>query len=67
MLDDRGEVRDSLDELSRIRRELRITQDRVQGPLRRLIGSAEVAPYLQEAALSRGERVASSSPLSVSL
>ncbi len=56
VLDDRGEVRDSAsDELSRIRRELRITQDRVQDRLRRLIGSAEVAPYLQEALITRRE------------
>lgn len=56
VLDDRGEVRDSAsDELSRIRRELRVTQDRVQDRLRRLIASAEVAPYLQDALITRRE------------
>ncbi len=34
---------------------MRITQDRVQDRLRRLIGSAEVAPYLQEALITRRE------------
>ncbi|MBN1250217.1 MAG: endonuclease MutS2 [Anaerolineae bacterium] len=56
VLDDRGEVRDSASpELSRIRRELRVTQDRVQDRLRRMISSAEVAPYLQEALITRRE------------
>ncbi|MCU0521029.1 MAG: endonuclease MutS2 [Anaerolineae bacterium] len=56
VLDDRGEVRDSASpELARIRRELRVTQDRVQDRLRRLISSAEVAPYLQEALITRRE------------
>lgn len=54
VLDDRGEVRDSAsEELGRIRRELRITQDRVQDRLRRIISSSEVAPYLQEALITR--------------
>ncbi|MGC9467296.1 MAG: endonuclease MutS2 [Anaerolineae bacterium] len=56
VLDDRGEVRDSAsEELARIRRELRVTQDRVQDKLRRLISSPEVAPYLQESLITRRE------------
>ncbi len=56
VLDDRGEVRDSAsEELARIRRELRITQDRVQERLRRIVASPEVAPYLQEALITRRE------------
>ncbi len=56
VLDDRGEVRDSASpELSSIRRELRVTQDRVQDRLRRLISSADVAPYLQDALITRRE------------
>ncbi len=56
VLDDRGEVRDSAsDELARIRRELRVTQDRVQERLRRIIASPDVAPYLQESLITRRE------------
>lgn len=56
ILDERGEVRDSAsDALARIRRELRISQDRIQDRLRRLISSAEVAPYLQESLVTRRE------------
>jgi DNA mismatch repair protein MutS2 len=56
VLDDRGEVRDhASDELARIRRELNVTQDRVQERLRRIIGSPQVAPYLQEALITRRE------------
>ncbi|MGC9347256.1 MAG: endonuclease MutS2, partial [Anaerolineae bacterium] len=56
VLDERGEVRDTAsDALARIRRELRITQDRVQDRLRQLISSPEVAPYLQESLVTRRE------------
>ncbi|HQE92502.1 MAG TPA: endonuclease MutS2 [Anaerolineae bacterium] len=56
VLDDRGEVRDHASpELARIRRDLRIAQDRIQDRLRRIITSAEVAPYLQEALITRRE------------
>ena len=56
VLDDRGEVRDSAsDELARIRRELRVTQDRVQERLRRIVASPDVSPYLQEALVTRRE------------
>ncbi len=56
VLDDRGEVRDNASpELSRIRRELRSTQERVQTRLRNLIGSPHMAPYLQETLVTRRE------------
>ncbi|MGC9520898.1 MAG: endonuclease MutS2 [Anaerolineae bacterium] len=56
VLDERGEIRDhASDELARIRRELRLTQDRVQERLRRIIASSEVAPYLQESLITRRE------------
>lgn len=56
VLDDRGEVRDNAsDELARIRRELRVNQDRIQDKLRRMIGSSDIAPYLQEALITRRE------------
>lgn len=56
VLDDRGEVRDhASDELARIRRELRLTQDRVQERLRRMVASPDVAPYLQETLITRRE------------
>jgi DNA mismatch repair protein MutS2 len=56
VLDDRGEVRDSASpELARIRRELRVNQDRIQDKLRRMVASSEVAPYLQEALITRRE------------
>ena len=56
VLDDRGEVRDNASpELARIRRELRIAQDRLQDRLRRMIGSPDVAPYLQESLITRRE------------
>ncbi len=56
VLDDRGEVRDSATpELARIRHELRVTQDRLQERLRRMISSSEVAPYLQDAMITRRE------------
>jgi DNA mismatch repair protein MutS2 len=56
ILNDRGEVRDGAsDELARIRRELRVNQDRIQDRLRRMVASSEVAPYLQEALITRRE------------
>jgi len=56
VLDDRGEVRDNASPaLSRIRRELRIAQDRLQDRLRRIIASPGVAPYLQESLITRRE------------
>jgi len=54
VLDDSGEVRDHASaELAKIRRELRSAQDRVQERLRRIISSSQVAPYLQEALITR--------------
>jgi DNA mismatch repair protein MutS2 len=54
VLDDRGEIRDSASpELARIRRELRITQERVQDRLRSMINASDVAPYLQESLVTR--------------
>ena len=54
VLDDRGEVRDNASaELAQIRRQLRVAQDRVQERLRRIISSSQVAPYLQEALITR--------------
>jgi len=54
VLDDSGEVRDHASvELAKIRRELRSAQDRVQDRLRRMISSPRVAPYLQEALITR--------------
>ncbi|MBN1260608.1 MAG: endonuclease MutS2 [Anaerolineae bacterium] len=54
VLDDRGEVRDSASpELTRIRRELRVTQSRVQEKLQRMLTSPDVARYLQEALITR--------------
>ncbi|MFN2283968.1 MAG: endonuclease MutS2 [Anaerolineae bacterium] len=56
VLDDRGEVRDNASpELARIRRDLRVAQDRIQDRLRRLIASPDVAPYLQESLVTRRE------------
>jgi DNA mismatch repair protein MutS2 len=56
VLDDRGEVRDNASpELARIRRDLRVAQDRIQDRLRRLIASPDVAPYLQETLVTRRE------------
>ncbi len=56
VLDDRGEVRDNASpELAKIRRDLRIAQDRIQDRLRRIITSADVAPYLQETLVTRRE------------
>jgi len=54
VLDDSGEVRDHASaELAKIRRELRSAQDRVQERLHRIISSSRVAPYLQEALITR--------------
>ncbi|MGC9394630.1 MAG: endonuclease MutS2 [Anaerolineae bacterium] len=56
VLDDRGEIRDNASpELARIRRNLRVAQDRIQDRLRRLIASPEVARYLQESLITRRE------------
>jgi len=56
VLDDRGEIRDNASpELARIRRDLRVAQDRIQDRLRRLIASSDVAPYLQESLITRRE------------
>jgi len=54
VLNDRAEVRDNASsELSSIRRNLRISQDRVQDRLRRIISSPRVQPYLQESLVTR--------------
>ncbi len=56
VFDDRGEVRDNASpELARIRHDLRVAQERIQERLRRIITSAEVAPYLQESIITRRE------------
>ncbi len=56
VLDDRGEVRDSASPaLARIRRDLRISQDRIQERLRRMISSPHVGGYLQEPIVTRRE------------
>ncbi len=56
VFNDRGEVRDDASPtLARIRRELRITQSRVQDRLQRMLTSPQVAPYLQEALITRRE------------
>lgn len=56
VLTERGEVRDDASpELARIRRELKVTQDRIQDKLQRMITSSGVAPYLQEALITRRE------------
>ncbi len=56
ILDDRGEVRDSASpELARIRRELRVNQERIQERLRRMLTAPDVAPYLQEPIITRRE------------
>jgi DNA mismatch repair protein MutS2 len=57
-LDDRGDVRDNASpELARARREVRINHDRLYDRLQRLIASARVVPYLQEAIITqRGGR-----------
>ncbi len=56
VLNDRGEVRDSASpELAHIRNELNTTQARIQDRLRRYIASPDVAPYLQEALITRRE------------
>ncbi len=56
VLDERGEVRDTASpELARIRRELRISQERIQERLQRMISSSSMARYLQEAVITRRE------------
>lgn len=56
VLDERGEVRDTASpELARIRHELRITQERIQEKLRRMVASPEIARYLQDTIITRRE------------
>ncbi|MFP4394357.1 MAG: endonuclease MutS2 [Anaerolineales bacterium] len=56
VLDDRAQVRDNASaELSRIRRELDQSQERIQNKLQRMLGSSRIAPYLQEALITRRE------------
>ncbi len=56
VLDDRGEVRDDASpELARIRSALRVTQERIQERLRRLIADADTARHLQETVITRRE------------
>ncbi|MFW6369324.1 MAG: efflux RND transporter permease subunit, partial [Myxococcota bacterium] len=54
VLNDRGEVKDDASpELARIRRELRLSQDRIQEKLQRMISSSSMGRYLQEAMITR--------------
>ncbi|MDF1515041.1 MAG: endonuclease MutS2 [Anaerolineae bacterium] len=54
ILNERGEVRDNASpELNQIRRDLQITQTRVQDRLRRYIASPDISQYLQEAIITR--------------
>ncbi len=56
VISERGEIRDNASpKLARIRRELHIAQDRIQDRLQRMIASPEVAPYLQDALITRRE------------
>ncbi|MBN1487654.1 MAG: endonuclease MutS2 [Anaerolineae bacterium] len=56
VVDDRGEIRDNASpELSRIRHQLQVSQNRVQDKLRQMLGSPSVAPYLQESLITRRE------------
>ncbi len=56
VLDDRGQVRDNASaELSRIRREMEQSQERIQHKLQRMLSSSQIAPYLQEALITRRE------------
>lgn len=56
VLDDKGEVRDDASpELARIRSALRVTQERIQERLRRLIADADTARHLQEGVITRRE------------
>ncbi|MGC9399205.1 MAG: endonuclease MutS2 [Anaerolineae bacterium] len=56
VLTDRGEIRDGASpELTRIRREMDTTQTRVMAKLERMLNSPAVAPYLQEAVITRRE------------
>ncbi len=55
-LDDEGELRDDASPtLARLRREIRETQGQVQERLQRMLTSAAVAPFLQEALITRRE------------
>jgi DNA mismatch repair protein MutS2 len=54
VLNDRGEIKsDASPELARIRRELRVSQDRIQEKLQRMISSSSIARYLQESVITR--------------
>ncbi len=56
VLDDRGNVRDNASsELSRIRRELDQSQQRIQDKLHRMLSSPQISPYLQETLITRRE------------
>ncbi len=56
VLDERGEVRDDASpELARIRAAMRITQERIQERLRRLIADPDTARHLQDAVITRRE------------
>jgi DNA mismatch repair protein MutS2 len=53
-ISERGELQDDASPaLARIRRELAVARDRLMERLQRLIGSSEVAPYLQEALITQ--------------
>ncbi|RIK42226.1 MAG: endonuclease MutS2 [Chloroflexi bacterium] len=53
-INDRGEVVDGAsDTLARVRQELRVAQDRLLSTLDRLIHSAEIRPYLQDALVTQ--------------
>lgn len=53
-INDRGEVVDGAsDTLTRVRQELRVAQDRLLSTLDRLIHSAEIRPYLQDALVTQ--------------
>ncbi len=55
-LDDRGEVLDTASaKLGALRRETRVTRERLETRLQRLIGDAKVAPLLQEAIITQRE------------
>lgn len=53
-INDRAEVMDGAsDALARVRQELRVAQERLLGTLDRLVHSAELKPYLQEALVTQ--------------
>ena len=56
VLTDRGDIRDNASpELARIRHDLESAQNRIRTKLERMLGSSSVAPYLQEAVITRRE------------